>query len=92
MLADSPGGAGTDDPVEHYGRLLFELSDVVDSVQGDRRLAMFRAHQHGMEVAEIARRANVEITVAEGAIDTLSREPDVNNWQIACWSPRYRQP
>jgi hypothetical protein len=78
----------TDDPREQYRRLLFELSDVIDSVLGDRRLAMYRAYQHGMELAEIARRAHVDIADVRDAIDALSGEPDVDDWPIASWAPR----
>jgi hypothetical protein len=78
----------TDNLVEHYGRLLFKLSDAIDSVHCDRRLAMYRAYQHGMEPTEIARRARVEIADVQDAIETLSKEPDVDDWSIATWSHR----
>jgi hypothetical protein len=89
VLIFSPASEHAEDPREHYGKLLFELSDAVTMVQGDRRLAMFRAHQHGMAVAEIARRAHAEVAEVQAAIDTLSREPGTDDWSIARWVPRY---
>jgi hypothetical protein len=77
------------DPLERYGKLLFELSDILDSVRCDRRLVMYRAHQHGMELAEIARRSHAELSEVQGAIDTLSVEPEADDWEIATWVPRY---
>jgi hypothetical protein len=78
------------DPKERYGKLLFELGDILDSVRCDRRLVMYRAHQHGMEVAEIARRSHTEIAEVQDAIDTLSGEPEVDEWEIATWVPRFQ--
>ncbi|GAB3428391.1 hypothetical protein [Flindersiella endophytica] len=86
MLTDSR--ERPDDPVEHYSRLLFELSDAIDSIQCDRRLAMYRAYQHGMEPADIARRAHVEIADVQNAIESLSKERDVDGWPIAKWCRR----
>lgn len=89
MLIFSQKPDSNADPIEHYGKLLFELSDTITSVQHDHRLAMYRAHQHGMPPEEIARRAHANLGDVEDAIDTLSREPEADEWQIAAWVPRY---
>ncbi|GAB3422140.1 hypothetical protein [Flindersiella endophytica] len=78
-----------DDPAERYGRLLFELGDTIASVRCDWRLAMYRAHQNGMDPVEIAQRAHADLSDVQDAIVTLRGEPEVDEWQIARWVPRY---
>jgi hypothetical protein len=79
-----------DNPKEHYRKLLFQLRDTIDTVACDRRLAMYRAHQHGLTVDEIAHHAGTDVDDVQHAITTLGNEPDVDEWSIAAsWAPRY---
>jgi hypothetical protein len=71
---------------EHYRERINHLGDVIDGASGERDLAMYRAHQRGATLEQIARWALTDVDEVRRIVESLSHEPDIDEWGDG---PRY---
>ncbi len=63
-----------------YGKRIRHLTRVLEDVSGDRDLAMYRAHQHGMSYEQVALLALATVDQVRETIVLLRLEEDVDGW------------
>ncbi len=66
--------------LEHYRQRIRDLGQVVAAAGCDRDLAIFRAHQCGATQEDLARLALVDVAEVAQVIDSLRREPEIDEW------------
>lgn len=72
VLFDEDRGPSTDDKPAFFIDRLSHLARVLTEASDDRDLIMFRAHQNGASVEEIANWAETNVETVQRAIDLLT--------------------
>lgn len=76
---------------EHYRDRISHLCDVIDGANGERDVAIFRAYQAGVTPEAIARWALIDVDEVRRIVESLSREPDIDDWSDGpCYMEIYR--
>jgi predicted transcriptional regulator len=73
VIFDDDRGPNTEEKPAFFIDRLGHLAEVLVQINDDRDLIMFRAHQHGASLEQIATWADTSVETVQRAIDLLSR-------------------
>lgn len=79
-IAQSANDEKGDQERQRLGERIRDLRRVMEGAEAERDLAMYRAHQGGMPMEQIASVALLPVEDVRREITLLSREDDIDEW------------